>query len=160
MLHSGSSRLDCGNSLLKGLPDYQINRLQRIQNSAAWILTKTKKFDHISPILRSLHWLQISDRIDYKILTLTYKCLHDQAPRYIKELIQPYTPARSLRSADQHLLCVPKTRLRSYGDRSFQKSAPTLWNSLPLTIRFANSLDCFKSLLKTFLMKRAEDTTS
>ena len=155
-----SSRLDCGNSLLKGLPDYQLQRLQRIQNSAARILTRTKKFDHISPILRSLHWLKVSDRIDYKILTLTYKSLHDKSPRYIQELLEPYIPNRSLRSGDHNLLVVPKTRLVSYGDRSFQKCAPSLWNSLPLNIRNANSLTTFKSLLKTYLMERAEDTTS
>ena len=126
-----SSHIDCGNSLLYNLPDYQIERVQRIQNTTARIQTLTKKYDHISPILKSLHWLPVEKRINFKILTLTYKCLHNLAPIYLEELIKPYNPVRNLRSSDQLLLEVPKTRLKIYGDRSFTKAAPTLWNSLP-----------------------------
>ena len=146
-----SSRLDNGNALLYGLPDFQIQRLQRIQNTAARILTRTKKHEHISPVIKSLHWLPISKRIEYKILTLTYKCIHDQAPSYLKDLIKEYEPSRALRSASQHLLQVPVTRLKSYGDRTFAKAAPLLWNQLPLQIRETDSLDAFKSMLKTHM---------
>ena len=150
-----SSHIDCGNSLLYNLPDYQIEHVQRVQNTAARILTLTKKYDHISPILKSLHWLPVEKRIDFKILTLTYKCLHNLAPKYLEELIKPYNPIRNLRSSDQLLLEVPKTRLKTYGDRSFTKAAPTLWNSLPLEIRSCDSLDTFKTQLKTFLFNRS-----
>ena len=146
-----SSRLDNGNSLLYGLPTIQIQRLQRIQNTAARILTRTKKHEHISPVLKSLHWLPISKRIEYKILTLTFKCLHSLAPSYLKDLIKQHKPGRSLRSASQRLLHVPATRLKSYGDRAFSKAAPLLWNSLPLHIRQIDNLDDFKSMLKTHL---------
>ena len=148
-----SSRLDNGNSLLYGLPDYQIKRLQRIQNTAARILTRTKKFEHISPVIRSLHWLPVLKRIEFKILLLTYKCIHNLAPSYLKELLEPYHPSRSLRSADQLLLRVPKTRLKTYGDRSFSKAAPTLWNGLPLSVRECDSLESFKSSLKKHLFE-------
>jgi hypothetical protein len=150
-----SSRLDCGNSLLYNLPEYQLQRVQRVQNTAARILTKTHKFDHISPVLDSLHWLPIQKRIEFKILILTFKCVHGPAPKYLAELIHPYLPTRTLRSSDQLLLQIPKTRLKSYGDRSFTKAAPTLWNSLPLHIRTLTSLDSFKSNLKTFLFERS-----
>ena len=154
-----SSRIDCGNSLIYNLPAYQIERVQRIQNTAARILTLTKKYDRISPILISLHWLPVEQRIKFKILTLTYKCLHNLAPKYLEELIKPYEPVRNLRSSDKLLLEVPKTRLKTFGDRSFSKAAPTLWNSLPLDIRSSDSLDSFKTQLKTYL-KGAEGTSS
>jgi hypothetical protein len=146
-----SSRLDNGNSLLYGLPDYQIQRLQRVQNTAARILTRTKKHKHISPIIKNLHWLPVAKRIVFKILTLTYKCLHDLASAYLQQLLQTYEPSRTLRSSAQCLLEVPKTRLKSYGDRAFAKAAPSLWNSLPLDIRQCNNLDLFKTSLKTYL---------
>jgi hypothetical protein len=148
-----SSRLDNGNSLLYGLPDYQIQRLQRVQNTAARILTRVKKHEHISPIIRSLHWLPVSKRIDFKILTLVFKCLHNDAPTYLQELIQPYQSGRSLRSSDKLLLKVPKTRLKSFGDRAFSKAGPTLWNKLPIHIRECDSIDSFKSTLKTYLFQ-------
>ncbi len=87
-----SSRLDSGNSILYGLPEYQIGRLQRLQNTAARILTRTKKFEHITPILHSLHWLPIANRIEFKILTLAHKCLHNQAPAYLSDLIRLHQP--------------------------------------------------------------------
>jgi hypothetical protein len=146
-----SSRLDSGNSLLYRLPDTQIQRLQRVQNTAARILTRTKKCEHISPIIRSLHWLPISKRIHYKILVLTYKCLHNCAPTYLQESVQPYEPTRSLRSSSQSLLQVPKTRLKTYGDRAFAMAAPILWNMLPQNLRECDSLDIFATALKTYL---------
>ena len=120
-------------------------------NTAARILTRTKKCEHISPIIQSLHWLPISKRIDYKILVLTYKCLHNRAPANLQELVQPYEPVRSLRSSSKSLLQVPKTRLKTYGDRAFAKAAPILWNTLPLNIRECDSLDTFKTVIKTYL---------
>jgi hypothetical protein len=150
-----SSRLDSGNALLNGLPDYQISRVQRVQNTAARILTRTRKFEHISPILRSLHWLPVVRRIYFKVLCLTYKCLHNQAPKYMSDLLTPYHPTRELRSSDQLLLTVPKSRTKSYGDRSFASTAPLLWNALPFELRASCSLDAFKLSLKTYLFRES-----
>jgi hypothetical protein len=150
-----SSRLDSGNALLNGLPDYQIGRVQRVQNTAARILTRTRKFEHISPILRSLHWLPVVRRIYFKVLCLTYKCLHNQAPKYMSDLLTPYHPTRELRSSDQLLLTVPKSRTKTYGDRSFASTAPLLWNALPFELRASCSLDAFKLSLKTYLFRES-----
>jgi len=57
--------------------------LQRIQNSAARIVTNTRKYDHITPILQKLHWLPVRQRIHFKILLITYKSINDMAPEYL-----------------------------------------------------------------------------
>ena len=82
-----SSRIDYCNSLLYGISDYNINRLQRIQNSAACIVTNTRKYDHITPILQKLHWLPVRQRIHFKIMLITYKSINDMAPEYLSALV-------------------------------------------------------------------------
>jgi hypothetical protein len=150
-----SSRLDYGNSLISGLPDNQIKRLQKIQNTAARVLTKTRKYDHISPILDGLHWLTVDRRIEFKVLMLTYKCLHQLAPPYLTELLEIHQPSRTLRSGTGPglTLKVPKTRLKTYGDRAFAYQAPKLWNKLPPYLQESPSLDIFKLRLKSYLFK-------
>ncbi len=93
-----TSRLDYCNALLGGCPASSINKLQIVQNAAAKDLTRSRKYDHITPILQSLHWLPIKFRISYKILLLAYKALNDLAPAYLTNLLSRFNPTRSLRS--------------------------------------------------------------
>jgi hypothetical protein len=153
-----SSKLDNLNSLLYGLPDTCLHRLQLIQNTAARIIKLSKKSDHITPILYSLHWLPVKERIEYKVILLTFKGIHGLAPLYISELLKPYLPSCSLRSENLLLLTQLKSRTKTYGDRAFSVCAPRLWNMLPLILRQINSLSGFKSALKTHLFKRAYES--
>ena len=115
------------------------------------IVTATKKFDHITPVLIQLHWLPVHFRILFKV----YKALNGMAPLYITELLSYRTCSRTLRSTDQKLLAVPKSRLKTYGDRAFSVAAPKLWNELPLDLRSLDTINLFKKHLKTDLFKKA-----
>ena len=150
-----STRLDYCNALLAGISNKNIQKLQYIQNCAARILTRTRKFDHITPILKSLHWLPVPFRIEYKVSLLTHQCLHGNAPIYLKELITPQPTSRHLRSGQANLLQIPRTKLRTMGDRAFCHAAPCLWNALPDHLRAPLTLDTFKKGLKTYLFKKA-----
>ena len=158
LMHSFiSSRLDNFNSLLCGLPKNQITKLQRVQNAAVRMVTRHCKHDHITPILKNLHWLPVEKRITYKILLVTYKALNGQAPMYIRQLLSIRSSTRTLRSNSQILLNVPKCRLSTYGCRAFSFTAPFLWNNLPDNVRCASSIESFISLVKTLLFKEAYD---
>ena len=150
-----SSRLDYCNSLYSGITNASLNRLQLVQNAAARLLTGTRRWDHITPVLASLHWLPVKFRIHFKVLLFVYKALHNLAPPYIANLIKPPDSTRQLRSADQMLLKVPDANLRQKGDRAFSVAAPTLWNTLPIGVKTAPSVDIFKTRLKTYLFALA-----
>ena len=148
-----TSKIDHCNSLLYGLPKNLLNKLQSVQNAAARLITLSRKYDHITPILIDLHWLPVAERIKFKIIILTFKSLHGQAPVYISDLITRYIPQRTLRSSSELLLNRVNFELLSYGHRSFSVAAPELWNNLPASIRSSPSLSIFKSKLKTYLFK-------
>ena len=115
------------------------------QNHAARVITQWRKYDHITPVLVDLHWLPVKQRIDFKILLLTYKALNGLAPAYLREQLVPYSPTHTLRSKENHQLTSPRCRLENFGKRSFAAAAPMLWNDLPLNIKRSPSLDIFKS---------------
>jgi len=145
-----SSCLDYCNRLLYGVSEGMLKKLQAVQNAAARVVTASawcgRKFDHIMPVLRELHWLPIRQRTTYKLVMTVYKCLHRLAPTYFADdclAISAIAGKRHLRSAGTGLLSLPRTRTTS-GMRSFAVAGPVIWNSLlyqpPCEAAIRNSL--------------------
>ena len=151
------SRLDYCNALFTCLNHAALSCLQLVQNTAARLLTKANRRSHISSIFASLYWLPVKYRIDFKTL-LPYKAPHGLAHPYISELLHPYSTSRPLSSSDLGLLSIPCSLLKCKGDCAFAVRAPSLWNSLPSSVRSAESLNVFKKLLKTHLYRLAFPT--
>jgi len=145
------SKIDYCNSLLNGLPNTSIVRLQYVQNALARVVCNTTKLrSHTSNLLKSLHWLPITQRIKFKIASLTFKVINYNKPSYLAELLKPHKPSRSLRSSGTNRLSEPDIR-SSIGRRSFEYAAPKLWNSLPQDLRSCTSITTFQGKLKTHL---------
>ena len=127
-----TSRLHWCNSLYYGITDKLMRRPQSVQNTAARLITGTRRCDHISLVLRQLYWLPVRQHVNYKIVTLVHRCLSGHAPSYLADNCRLVTDAgvRRLRSADTRTLVVGRT-LSSFGSRTFAAAAPRLWNSLP-----------------------------
>ena len=147
-----TSRLDYCNSLLFGVPQSEINRLQKIQNTAARIVLRVPRREHISPFLRELHWLPVSSRIEHKIMLLTYHAMNGN-PTYLSELVSRHKPTRALRSSDDNLLKPPhhKGLKQRWRGRSFSFSSQKLWNNMPYKLRHIPSVKPFKKNLKSYL---------
>ena len=137
------SRLDYCNGVFTGLPKNSIRQLQLIQNAAARVLTRTKKVDHITPVLRSLHWLPVYQTIDFKILLLDYKALNGFGPKYISDLLPHYEPSRPLRLSGTGLLSVPRIKTK-HRAAAFSYYGPHIWSAPTLT--------SFKSRHKHFFL--------
>jgi hypothetical protein len=149
------SKLDYCNSLYLNLPKNELNRLQQIQNTLARTVANAKHHDHITPILQSLHWLKIQERIHYKVISITYNILHTPEPQYLARLIT-LQPQRSTRSSKYITLYPPAiTSRRTVLNRSFSYTAPRLWNALPNHLREPDiEQPAMNSLLKaSFLSK-------
>jgi hypothetical protein len=150
------SRLDYCNSCLWGINESEMQRLQVVQNTAARIVSRTRKRDHITPVLNDLHWLRVKHRVEHKTLSITYKCYNGTAPSYLSSLVGKHKLQTSmeLRSTSQALLHVPGTKEVTnvrHGMRAFSNAGPKLWNEIPEKLRKSTSLSSFKKQLKTNL---------
>ena len=119
----------------------------------ACLMLRRSKFESTTQALLQLHWLPVKQQIAFTTLILTYKCVHGIGPQYLQKLISRSKPTRNnLRSTtDPYLLVIPKTKCKTFEDRSFSVSGPTLWNKLPRRIRSTQTLLSFKKNLKTHL---------
>ena len=149
-----TSRLDYCNSLLYGVSSSLATKLQHVLNTAARIVTRTSLANHITPVLKSLHWLPVVQRCAFKTALLTFKVIHGLAPSDLSDLVRYRSTFHDLRSVGDVLLDVRKSK-SCVGSRAFIFSAPKLWNSLPYDVRTCVSLVSFKSKLKTFLFQEA-----
>ena len=142
---------------LAGLPQSLVGKLQRVQNSAARLIVRALPHVHITPILRHLHWLPVRAWISCKTACLCFNAIISSTPAYLSDLLHLYSPSRSLRSSgDTRLLKIPLYKCKAKRDRAFFYFGPCVWNSLPLHIRNATTIDIFKSALKTYLFNFQE----
>ena len=136
------------NSLLAGLHQSLVGKLQGVQNSAARLVIYALAHVHITPILRHLHWLPVRARISYKTAYLCLNAITFSTPAYLSDLLHLYSPSRSLRSsADIRLLKIPLYKCKTKGDRASSYLGPSVLNSLPLHIRNATTTSTLSSLL-------------
>jgi hypothetical protein len=152
------TRLDYGCSTIAGLPARQLNRLQSVLNAAARLVYSARRTEHVSPLLRELHWLRVPQRIEFRLAVLAYRCLNGTAPQYLADGLQRVAGISSrsrLRSASTALLLVPRSNHTTIGDRAFPVAAAKVWNSLPSSITSLSSLLQFRKALKTELFRRS-----
>ena len=150
------TRLDYGNATLAGIPANLMRRLQAVLNASARTITGLPRSAHITTSLAGLHWLRAAERIKFKLATLTYRCIHCTAPRYLSAQLTRLADIpsrRRLRSSATDALLVRPTRLVTVGDRAFPVAAAKLWNELPGDVTASQSLAAFRRQLKTFLFR-------
>ena len=150
------SKLDYGNASLAGVPANLLRRLQSVLNAAARTITCLPRSAHISSTLAELHWLRAAERINFKLATMMFRCLHNTAPRYLSVdfiRVADVSARRRLRSSTSNALIVQRTRLVTVGDRAFPVAGANLWNSLPDDITSLDSLHSFRRQLKTHLFR-------
>ena len=132
-------------------------RSQRVQNTLARVVLHRRKFEHIMPAMKELHWLPVQCRVTFKTAVLLHSIKNTGQPAYLRQLLQDYEPVRSLRSSTKNLIC--KTSAETVlASRGFRHLAVYVWNNLPDNIREAKTWDIFKRKLKTHLCKLAFDT--
>jgi len=158
-------RVDYCNAVLANIPALHLQPLQSVLNAAARVITRKRKYDHVSADMRDvLHWLPVRQRTEYKLCGYVYRSLHKSAPSYIAAMCNPVSEVagrQHLRSAAHGDVVVPSMRTKTYGLRSFSVAGPSLWNSLPASLHDTTlTLEQFSSRLKTELFRRATKNIS
>ena len=150
------TKLDYCNSVLVGVSRSLHRRLQSVFNAAARLVFSTRRSEHVTPLLRDLHWLKVPERVQFRLCVLAYRCLHGTAPPYLAEtlhLTSSVESRRRLRSSSTSALLVPATQRMTLGDRAFPSAAARAWNALPDSVRTSSSCMALRRQLKTLLFQ-------
>ena len=151
------SHLDYAKSLLYGLLACDIDKLQHVQNCAAKLVINRSKYDSRIQAFIDLHWLPIWAYIDNKMLTVVYKCLNQEAPKYLMDMLtHKVSTGNGLWSNNLHnLLEIPKIRRKTFAVRSFSYVGPTFWNDLLDNLTTIQNAETFRKKLNTYLFKKS-----
>jgi len=153
------TKLDYCCSVMVCISGTLLHRLQSVLNAAARLVFSARRSDHITPLLRKLHWLKITERIQFRLCVLAYHCLHGSAPSYLAETLHLTSDIEAccrLRSGSTSTLSVLATRRSSLDDRPFPVAAARAWNTLPVSLRTAASLLTFCRSCLTFYFQTTE----
>ena len=143
------SKLDYCNSLFLGIPQYNLDKLQWIQNMSCRVIKQLPKSAHITGYLAKFYWLKIKECIKYQVSMLMFKCLHNLAPQYLIDItIFTYHQELNLRFRNNCVLPTRLSRTTMVHTSSISSMGPQIWNSLPITVKNTINLDTFKSRLK------------
>ena len=146
------SHLSYGSAVLIRCPDTTLSLMQKVQNTAAGMVLNKHQSYSATECLKELHWLPVKSKVEYKVLTMVFKCKHGMAPKYQQDLLEAKEHCRQgLKSSSKQLLKVPTTTRKTFADRSFSVKGPRLWNNLPDNIWTITSYTTFKKPLKTHL---------
>ena len=130
------SWLDYCNCLLMGAPNSLIQPLQKVQNFGARLILRAPRYHHSTPHLKKLHWLPISERIEYKVTCMCFYAMNGSGPTYLYQLLHIYTPSRTLRSfSNSRMVKIQQYKRKTHGFRTFTYFGPYVWNSLPHDIK-------------------------
>ena len=142
------ARIDNCNALYTGLSNHNMSRLQRLQNSCARVIYGARRRDHVSGLMKDLHWLPVRLRIIFKVLCLIFKCLQGTAPSYLSDILPETRENRFVR--------IPRTK-STYGDHAFCRFGPIYWNALPNRLIHCGTINNFKAQLKHYLFSSSHD---
>ena len=145
------SRLDYCNSMLQGSANYQLHKLQKIQNMVCRVVCNLKKYDHVSNHMETLHWLQICERNCFKIATLMHSCIHGSTPKYLTDILPIHQNKWQMRLSTSNILPSVLCKSALSYNSAFPSAGPRIWNALPALVRTEKDNKNLRRALKTHL---------
>ena len=130
-----------------------MNKLQSIQNFASKNVTNSRKFDHVTPLLRELNWLPVKEQLIYRDSVLIFKCQNDLAPQYLTSKFTKRSNIHTHNTSTRNSLQIPLYR-KSIGQHTFSYRGANTWNNLCNELRQSASLTSFKRTLKDTLLRQ------
>ena len=145
-----SSCLDYCNILYFGLPKTLLYKLQKLQNAAIRLIFNVRSRHPVSSFFTELHWLNVEQRIIFKVLLIVYKTVYGMAPKVLQGMI-------SMRNTETLTLQKNFFNQTQYGKRAFVHYVPRLWNNIPVDLRQKSDITSFKTALKSYLLLNFTD---